>query len=134
VSVAIGVLSGCDDSGRERKKQAEADARAEDVLMADPERVGPELERRLRSRLSFQNGVLIAHEIEQFAPLHVMPPSTAWIADCGFTGLSITFGAGTGGDQNGFSVELTTASLSEQQCNNLAPLVGQSLVAIAKGN
>jgi hypothetical protein len=116
------VLCACDDGERERatKQATEARERAEAGLMADTLRAGSELERRLRMRITYRDGVLIVSD--DF--------------DINLYALPAKFGAGTSAEQDnsGFTLDLTRANLERDQCKSLAPIVAQKVLAIAKGN
>ena len=108
---------------------------AEARLMADPPRAGPELERRLREKLTFSNGVLIVRgAVPSLPSLYVVATTTTWILHCDLLGMSVGFGGGFGEHGDGFDVELTRTALTEQQCETLAPPITQKLLAITQGN
>jgi hypothetical protein len=63
-----------------------------------------------------------------------MPATVMWGLDCSDGGLAITFGSGSGDTDNGIVLQLTSAAISDEKCLHIAPAVGQTVLAITKGN
>jgi hypothetical protein len=100
--------------------------------MADTLRADSELERRLRTRISYRDGVLtVSNDIDINA--YALPATTPWRVDCGTLGLTITFAAGTDAEQY-ITLNVTRSELAKDQCKSLALIVAQKVLAIAKGD
>lgn len=91
-----------------------------------------DLQRRLRDQVRYQNGLLIIRE-RAGGGITVAPATIGWTVDCGDGGLSVTFGSGTGDTENGVALQLGNAALSDDQCQNLAPAIGATVLAISHG-
>ena len=64
----------------------------------------------------------------------VMPATIIWGVDCGDTGLSVTFGSGGGDTDNGLVLQLTSVAISDDKCMRIALAIGETVLAITKGN
>jgi hypothetical protein len=63
-----------------------------------------------------------------------MPATVMWGVDCGQDGLAVTFGAGSGDTDNGTVLQLTSADVADDKCTRIAPAIGETVLAITKGN
>lgn len=63
-----------------------------------------------------------------------MPATVLWGIDCSDSGLAVTFGSGNADTDNGLSLQLTTAAISDDACTRIAPALGETVLAIIKGN
>jgi hypothetical protein len=105
------------------------------VLLQDADKAIAELQRRLRDQVHFQNGLLvIVDRTGAAAGVTVMPATIPWGIDCSDSGVAVTFGSGSGDTDNGIELQLTSASISDTQCQKIAPAVGDTALAITKGN
>ncbi|HTW51262.1 MAG TPA: hypothetical protein VME45_05135 [Stellaceae bacterium] len=102
------------------------------ALLQDEAKATAELQRRLRSQVSYRNGVLVI--IEHGEGVTVMPATVMWGVDCGQDGLAVTFGTGSGDSDNGTVLQLTSAEVTDDKCTRIAPAVGETVLAITKGN
>lgn len=110
-------------------------AASDTTLLQDEAKATAELQRRLRSQVSYRNGLLVIIDRSQATPgVTVMPATVMWGVDCSDTGLAVTFGAGSGDTDNGLVLQLTTVAISDDKCTRIAPAVGETLLAITKGN
>jgi len=104
------------------------------ALLRDEAKAGPELQRRLRDQVALKDGLLVIQDRSATTPsVTVMPQSVMWSVDCSESGLAVTFGSGSGETDNGVSLQLTAAAPNQEQCLALAPALGQTVVAILKG-
>lgn len=98
--------------------------------MADPERAGPELERRLQANVSAADGLVFVNRFN--LDLFILPTTTPWVIHCG-PGLSITFGSsvtGSEGEENDVVVDLTMGQIDQKNCPIIGRRVGNRLQAI----
>lgn len=143
-------IAGCDDSKSQKAKQEAAAAQARDEaehkLMIDPSRGIPELKRRLRESLKFQDGLVLVNSPFGLGTLagtadaldrYILPASTPWSLSCGM-GMTVSFGpAISGGDgspvSNDVQVALTLARIDKSQCASFGLAVGKEIQAILQG-
>jgi len=139
IALTLGLLlSACgpndDAKNSAEKSKMEAEFSAEQALMADPERAGPELERRLMENINVQDGLLIVRapiigDFESF----VLPTTAPWVLRCGI-GLKFVFGSSFSGEGSSIDSEvqttLTTAIIDKQNCAVLGPRLGKRLKAL----
>jgi hypothetical protein len=105
------------------------------TLLQDEDKAIAELQRRLRDQVSYRNGLLVIIDRSGLSSgVTVMPATAMWGIDCSETGLAVTFGAGSGDTDNGLVLQLTGAAISDDKCTRIAPAVGDTLLAITKGN
>lgn len=105
------------------------------TLLQDESKATAELQRRLRDQVSYQNGLLIiVDKSGASSGVTVMPASVMWGLDCGDSGIGLTFGTGSGDTDNGIVLQLTSAAVADDKCRRIAPAVGETLLAIIKGN
>jgi len=110
-------------------------AATDSVLLQDEAKAIAELQHRLRNQVSYRNGVLvIVDRSGDTAGVTVMPATIEWGVDCDDTGIAVTFGTGSGDTDNGIVLQLTSAAVSDSQCLKIAPAVGETVLAITKGN
>src|SRR5262249_4760443 len=64
-----------------------------------------ELQRRVKSQVRYQNGLLIIQD-RTASGVSVVPATIMWMVDCGEGGLAVTFGSGTGDTENGIALQL----------------------------
>jgi hypothetical protein len=101
----------------------------EAVLMEDIQRAVPELDRRLRARVSVQDGLILVRDPEEKdSSTYVLPANSPWVISCGF-GLSVVFGTAISGDassvDNNIKLELTQAFVTQDKCSILALHLGR---------
>lgn len=90
-----------------------------------------DLQRQLRDQVHYQNGLLVFHDK---AGVTVAPATIPWTLDCGEGGVGITIGSGTGETENGLAISLSTAPMTDAQCQPLAVSLGATMLAITRGN
>ena len=125
------LLSTCADSEQAKKPTEPSETiKRETDLMSDPNRAGPELEKRLAESVSVDGGLLLVHT-NMF--LYVLPVSTPWTLHC-TVGMSIVFGNSITGDNsettNDVTVNLSTGYIDPKNCDVLAPRIGKRLLTI----
>jgi hypothetical protein len=106
------------------------------TLLRDEGKATAELQRRVRDQVRYRNGLLIIQDRSAGASagVTVMPATVMWGIDCSDSGLAVTFGTGSGDSDNGLVLQLTTAAISDDKCTRIAPAVGDTVLAIVKGN
>jgi hypothetical protein len=105
------------------------------TLLQDEAKAVAEFQRRLRSEVSYRGGVLvIVDRSVANAGVTVMPATVMWGVDCSQDGLAVTFGTGSGDTDNGTVLQLTSADVTDEKCTRIAPAVGETVLAITKGN
>ena len=110
-------------------------AASDKALLQDESKAIAEFQRRLRSQVSFRNGLLIIIDRSGTTPgVTVMPATVMWGIDCSDSGLGVTFGTGNGDTDNGVSLQLTTAAISDDACTHIAPAIGETVAELIKGN
>ena len=103
------------------------------TLLQDEDKATAELQRRLRDQVRYRNGLLIITD-RGSTGVTVMPATIIWGVDCGDTGLSVTFGSGGGDTDNGLVLQLTSVAISDDKCMRIALAIGETVLAITKGN
>ncbi len=123
-------------AGAAPKPAADPDLVKSDIaLLQDEGKATAEFQRRLRDQVSFRNGLLvIIDRTGTISGVTVMPATVMWGIDCSDSGIGVTFGTGSGDTDNGIVLQLTGASISDDKCTRLAPAIGDTLLAITKGN
>jgi hypothetical protein len=108
-------------------------AKSDAALLKDEDKATAELQRRLRDQVKYRNGLLVILD-RAASGVSVAPATILWMVDCSESGLAVTFGTGSGDTDNGIALQLTTASVSADTCQRLAPAIGETVLAITKGN
>src|SRR6516225_7542807 len=119
-------LAACGE-GQNESKAPKVDEEA--ALLKDIQRAMPELERRLRERMSVQDGLILVIDPEETSSSsYVLPTNSPWVISCGF-GLSVVFGTAVSGDGSGVDndvkIHLTQRLVTEDACSVLAPQLGR---------
>jgi len=110
-------------------------AASDTTLLQDEAKATAELQRRVRDQVHFRDGLLVIRDKSEANPgVTVMPATVMWGVDCSDSGLAVTFGAGSGDTDNGVVLQLTTVAISDDKCTRIAPAVGETVLAITKGN
>ena len=127
------LLGACDNNDQAKKTNEGSETiKRETALMSDPNRAGPELEKRLAESVSVDGGLLLVHTA---LFLYVLPVSTPWTLQC-FAGMSIVFGNSVTGDDsnttNDVTVNLTVGQIDQKNCDVLGPRIGKRLLAILR--
>ena len=105
------------------------------ALLQEPAKAAAEFQRRLRDQVTYRDGLLVIIDKSGTAPgVTVMPATAMWGIDCSDSGLAITFGSGSGDTDNGVVLQLTSSAISDEKCRQIAPAVGETALAITKGN
>ncbi len=132
----LAVLAMAQPAAAEPKPAADPDLVKSDIaLLQDEGKATAEFQRRLRDQVSFRNGLLvIIDRTGTISGVTVMPATVMWGIDCSDSGIGVTFGTGSGDTDNGIVLQLTGASISDDKCTRLAPAIGDTLLAITKGN
>lgn len=78
--------------------------------------------------------LIVSHTLPGIPTFYVLPVSAMWVVSCDILGLSVAFGPGSGEYDNSVNVDLTRIPISEPQCRDLAPAIGQEVMAITHGN
>jgi hypothetical protein len=110
------LLGACDNNDQAKKANEGSETiKRETALMSDPNRAGPELEKRLAESVSVDGGLLLVHTIT--GGLYVLPVSTPWTLNC-WCGMSIVFGNSVTGDDsnttNDVTVNLTVGQIDQK--------------------
>lgn len=97
----------------------------------------PELERRLLSSVSVQEGLVTIHDpIMGNVVSYVLPTNLPWVISCGMVGMSIAFGTSVSGDSssvgNEIEISLAHGVASQDVCAILAPQIGRRLKAMLR--
>ena len=103
------------------------------TLLQDEDKATAELQRRLRDQVRYRNALLVITD-RSSTGVTVMPATIIWGVDCGDTGLSVTFGSGGGDTDNGLVLQLTSVAISDDKCMRIALAIGETVLAITKGN
>jgi hypothetical protein len=118
-------LAACGE-GQNKSKAPKVDEEA--ALLKDIQRAMPELERRLRERMSVQDGLILVIDPEGLVTSYVLPTNSPWVISCGF-GLSVVFGTAVSGDgssvDNDVKIHLTQSLVTQDACSVLAPQLGR---------
>lgn len=105
------------------------------TLLQDEAKATAEFQRRLRSQVTFRDGLLVIVDHSGTTPgVTVMPATALWGVDCSDSGIAVTFGSGSGDTDNGVALQLTSANVSDDKCSRIAPAIGATVLAIVKGN
>jgi len=131
-------LTGLAMTAAAEPKAAPADpdlVKSDTALLQDEAKATAEFQRRLRNQASYRNGVLVVVDhTGATSGVTVMPATVMWGVDCGDSGIAVTFGSGSGDTDNGVVLQLTSAAIGDDKCTRLAPSIGETLLAITKGN
>jgi hypothetical protein len=110
-------------------------AKSDRALLQDETKATAEFQRRLRNQVTFRNGLLLIQDRSGGGSgLMVMPATSQWGLDCGDGGIVVTFGTGNADTDNGIALTLTSASVSDDKCQQIAPALGETVLTITKGN
>jgi hypothetical protein len=105
------------------------------ALLQDDAKATAELQRRLRDQVSSRGGLLVIVDRSGTNPgVTVVPATIMWGVDCGESGLAVTFGTGSGDSDNGVVLQLTNATIADDKCLRIAPALGDTVLALTKGN
>jgi hypothetical protein len=105
------------------------------ALLQDEAKAIAEFQHRLRNQVSYRNGVLVIIDRSiANTGVTVMPATVMWGIDCGQDGIAVTFGAGSGDTDNGAVLQLSSADVTDDKCTRIAPALGETMLAITKGN
>lgn len=107
--------------------------KADTELLRDDAKATSEFQRRLRDQVSSRNGMVIVEDHSAEWSVTVLPATALWGVDCSETGLAVTFGSGSGETDNGIAVQLTAVAITPEKCRTLAPAIGETVLAILKG-
>jgi hypothetical protein len=136
IVLAALAMSGAAPAFAEPKPPVDPSLVASDTtLLQDEAKAVAEFQRRLRGEVSYRNGVLVIVDRSMAnAGVTVMPATVMWGVDCGQDGVAVTFGAGSGDTDNGAVLQLTSADVTDDKCTRIAPAIGETVLAITKGN
>jgi hypothetical protein len=136
LALVIALIGAARPLAAEPKPPLDPDVAKSDIaLLKDEDKAIVEFQRRLHDQVTYRNGVLVIVDRTGTSPgIVVMPATVMWAVDCSDNGLGVTFGAGTGDNDNGIMVQLTNAALSDEKCQHIAPPLGEALLALVKGN
>jgi len=116
--------------------RAEAQATAvhsDAVLLGDLSQAIAKFKRRLRSRITLQDGMVLVSDIPDLKQIEGFPVSVPWSISCGeYFGLSVTFGSGTSDEGGIIDLELSQASVTEAQCREIVPILGNEIAALLR--
>ena len=89
---------------------------AEELLMSDAAHAVPVLKQRLHAHAVVSGGFLLLQDQTSLSSFQAFPSVPVWKADCGpLPGIGLTFFYGPSKDDH-LTVDLTNASLSDEQC------------------
>jgi hypothetical protein len=132
VILLFGLLGACDER---RSDTSAPDPDTE--LMKDIGQSAPELERRLLSSVSVQDGLIVIHATS-LDDTYVLPAGSPWLITCGRGGIWVTFGSAVSGDSssvgNDAQIELTGASVNQGDCAVLGPSLGRRIRAMVQAS
>jgi hypothetical protein len=110
-------------------------AKSDAKLLEDDGKATGEFQRRLRAQVAYRNGLLVIQDHSGGSSgVVVMPATVMWSVDCSDSGLTVTFGSGSGDTENGVDVQLTAAAVPVDKCQRIAPAIGDAVLALTKGN
>ena len=131
IIVAAGIIAAALSARSDHYVQAqEVAAHYDTLLLGDFSQATAEFGRRLRERVTAQDGMILVTDPE-LSVIDAFPASVAWSLTCGrYFGLSLTFGSGTS-EQGGItSVELSRTPLTQAQCRELVVKLGSEVAAL----
>jgi hypothetical protein len=99
----------------EKKAKRESD-RAEFALFSDPKSAAPEIERRIRARLSVEEGSIVFES--EYYTITVVPITTPWKVNCGYY-LSATFADA--------SFNIAEGNIPREKCTQLAVIASNKI-------
>ena len=150
------LLSGCDGNGNEATKaertkgeeaakqervRRDAEMENERKFLASTEGQA-ELERRLKSWLSAEHGLLVVTRISKdrrFFETHAFSSTTPWFVSCGRLGLTLTMGGWSdvqGSAENEvssndrFSLPLSRAKFDQEDCRHLTKVISANIATL----
>jgi len=107
----------------------------ERAVWAEPAKAAAELDRRVRQRVAYRQGILVVVDPDPRLPtVYALPAATPWLVACDVTGLTVGFGAGSQEAGTGVDLPITLAPLAEPQCRTLVPRAAAILAAVVQGN
>jgi len=120
----------------EPKPPADPDlVKSDTALLQDEDKATAEFQRRLRGQVTYRGGMLVIQDRSGTSSgVTVVPATIPWGIDCSDSGIAVTFGSGSSDTDNGIVLQLTGASISDEKCLRLAPAIGETVLAIVKGN
>jgi hypothetical protein len=138
-SIALAVLvTACSEYERLDNEGA-ARLAAEQEMLSDPLRASAEFDRRLRSQVSVRGGLIIVRNAPiENSVTYILPASAPWVISCGY-GFIIHFGTAIDGTE-GYTSNLVQLDLAHgleippSTCNELGPLVGETLLSMLRIN
>ena len=139
IAISVVFLVGCDDQTDTKvRKETDAQQAAEQRLMSELATAAPELERRVREWISFDQGFvfMIDYSGEPSFAMNVMPASTPWHVSCNAAEIEVTIGnfdEGKGRNARSFTRPLSFARFSEEHCKLLAAVVARKMMEITAG-
>jgi len=108
---------------------------SDQALLQDEAKAAAEFQRRLRGQVSARGGLLVIIDRSgTTSGVTVVPATIIWGVDCGDSGIAVTFGTGSGDTDNGIVLQLTGASISDEKCTRIAPAIGETVLALTRGN
>jgi hypothetical protein len=109
--------------------------KSDNALLQDEGKATAELQRRLRAQVTLHGELLVVIDRSGASSgVTVVPATIMWGVDCSDSGVAVTFGAGSGDTDNGIVLQLTSAAVSDDKCTRIAPALGDTVLAIIKGN
>jgi hypothetical protein len=114
--------------------EAQATAvRSDTLLLGDISQAIAEFKRRLRSRVTVQDRMVLVSDIPDLKEIEGFPTRVSWSISCGlYFGLSVTFGSGTSHDGGIIDVELSNAPLTESQCREVVPALAKEIATLLR--
>ena len=134
--VALALVGLATAAGAEPKAPADPDlAKSDTALIQDDAKAIAEFQRRLRDQVSYRGGMLVIIDRSGTnSGVTVMPATIPWGVDCSDSGIGVTFGAGSGDTDNGIVLQLTSTAIGDDKCLRIAPAIGETVLALTKGN
>ena len=109
--------------------------KSDNALLQDEDKATAELQRRLRAQATLRGELLVIIDRSGASSgVTVVPATIMWGVDCGESGLAVTFGTGSGDSDNGVVLQLTNATIADDKCLRIAPALGDTVLALTKGN
>jgi hypothetical protein len=119
-----------------RRRQETIDAQAEEArqaaelqLLLDPARGPTEIDKRLRDKLTVQSGVVTIADNPDVFDTFAISAASPWTVSCHF-GISVLFGPGR---YEGPALQITDVQVPPEDCQKVAPLVGQRVRLLLTG-
>jgi hypothetical protein len=137
LAFALILVVGCGENESAKEKSAES-AKAEEKLIAkmdiliNSNRGIPEFLQQLHDSLKMVNGVIVIEDSLGIG-ISVLPPNSPWVVRCG-AGITVILGSAVSGDENGVNndveIRLSMLPISNEQCKEIAPLIGKEIQSI----